>query len=272
MSPYNRDRSDGEGRTNATMRALVADWYVLLSTLNAAVAEPLRALSDGLGIPVLSALLFGLIGATSPCQLTTNAGALAYVARQAGGPGDRLAVARHAVAFVAAKALVYTGLGAVVLLAGRELSLVPAVVVVRKALGPLMIVLGLYLLGLLPVRLSAGQRVADWLETRAGGGAGGAFLLGAAFAFSFCPTLFLLFFGLTLPLALTSPLGVTFPALFALGTTLPLLGLAGVIGAGAGTMHIYLAGARRLDAWLRPAAGIVLLLAGLNDTLTYWFL
>jgi len=74
---------------------LVLRWYVLLGTLNATVSEPLRALADGLGFAPLSALLFGLIGTTAPCQLTTNAGALAFVAR---GSADRGAMCRGALA------------------------------------------------------------------------------------------------------------------------------------------------------------------------------
>lgn len=253
------------------MRELITEWYALLSALNVAVASPLQALAGGIGLPVVSALLFGVIGATSPCQLTTNAGALAYVARGAGRPG---AITRGALAYVLGKMLVYTLLGVVVILAGRQLAQnsIPVIQVVRKALGPLMLLLGLYLLGLVPLRFSLGQGLADWLEDRAGSGARGAFVLGVAFSLAFCPTLFLLFFMLTIPLALASPLGVVFPAVFALGTTLPLLGLAGLLAAGVGATKGYVAGARRIEAWLRPTAGVVLLLAGLNDTLTYWFL
>ncbi len=65
---------------------------------------------------------------------------------------------------------------------------------------------------------------------------------------------------------------MAYPAIFALGTTLPLLELAGLRVAGVGGTRGYLAGARRLDAWLRPVAALVLLLAGLNDTVVYWFL
>jgi cytochrome c-type biogenesis protein len=252
------------------MRELVLEWYVALSTLNAAVASPLRALADDIGLAPVSVLLFGLIGTTAPCQLTTNASALAYVVRQAGDGRPR---GWSALAYLLGKALMYTLLGLAVLLAGRQLaqSLIPVIVVARKVLGPLMILLGLYLLGLMPLRFTLGHGLAERLEARAGPGVGGAFLLGIAFSFAFCPTLFLLFFGLTIPLALTSPLGVTYPALFALGTTLPLLGLAGLLTLGIGTKG-YLAGARRIAAWLQPAAAAVLILAGLNDTVTYWFL
>ncbi len=253
------------------MQGLVSEWYALLSTLNAAVAGPLRALADGLGLAPVSALLFGLIGTTAPCQLTTNASALAYVARRA---GNRHAVVGNTLAYLLGKVLVYTLLGLAVLLVGRQLaqSAIPVIVVARKALGPLMVLLGLYLLGFVPIRFSLGHSLAGWLEERAGPGAGGAFLLGIAFSFAFCPTLFLLFFGLTVPLALSSPLGVAYPGLFALGTTLPLLGLAGLLTLGIGTTRGYLAGARRIDAWLRPAAAVVLIVAGVNDTVTYWFL
>jgi cytochrome c biogenesis protein CcdA len=59
---------------------------------------------------------------------------------------------------------------------------------------------------------------------------------------------------------------------FALGTTVPLLALAGALRAGTGGLKGVLRGARRAGAWTRPAAGMVLLLAGLNDTMTYWLL
>lgn len=253
------------------MRDAVLTWYLILSGFYATVAVPVRALSDTLGVPPLSALLFGLLGAAAPCQLTTNAGALAYVAREVDG---RRAVAGRALAYLLGKALVYTTIGVVVILAGRELAprLIPTIVVARKVFGPLMILLGLYLLGLVPLHFSLGQGLADRIEARAGGGAGGSFLLGSALAFCFCPTHFLLFFGLTIPLALQSPVGIVYPGLFALGTTLPLLGLAALLTAGVGATQRYLADARRLDAWLRPVAGVVLILAGLNDTVVYWFL
>lgn len=254
------------------MREFVIEWYAALSALNAAVAAPLRDAGDAIGLPAFSALVFGLIGATAPCQLTTSAGALAYVARGAAHVGGRAAVARCVIAYVGGKVLVYTAVGLVVIVAGRELVPIAAIVVVRKALGPLMIVLGLYFLGLVPLRFSVGQGIADWIEARAGAGAGGAFLLGAAFSCAFCPTLFLLFFVLTIPLALTSPVGVVYPALFALGTALPLLALSAVVAFGTGAFRPTVAGTRRATAWLRPAAGVVLVLAGLNDTVTYWLL
>jgi hypothetical protein len=95
-------------------------------------------------------------------------------------------------------------------------------------------------------------------------------VLGTAFAFAFCPTLFLLFFGLTIPMAFTSPVGIAYPGLFALGTSVPLLALAALVTVSVGMMQRAAAGARHAVAWLQPAAAVILILAGLSDTLTYW--
>jgi MYXO-CTERM domain-containing protein len=160
-------------------RELASRWYALLGSLNGTVGEPLSALADAINVPVVSALLFGLLGATAPCQLTTNASAMAYVAR---GAGSRQAVAGSALGYLAGKVLVYTLLGLAVTLAGQRLAQqsIPIIIVARKVLGPAMVVLGLYLLGAVPLRFSVGQALADRVESRAGPGTAGAFLLGAA--------------------------------------------------------------------------------------------
>jgi cytochrome c-type biogenesis protein len=253
------------------LRELASQWYALLSTLNAAVATPLSAVEQQINVPLVSALLFGLLGATAPCQLTTNASAMAFVARGAGSSG---AVAERTIGYLLGKTLVYTLLGLAVALAGQRLAQqsIPIIVVARKVLGPAMVLLGLYMLGVLPLRFSIGQGLADRIEARAGSSAAGAFLLGTALSFAFCPTLFLLFFGLTMPLALASPVGVVFPGVFALGTVIPLLVVAALLTVGAGGTRGYVRGVRRAHGWLRPITAVVLVLAGLNDTITYWLM
>ncbi len=250
----------------------MAQYYAFLSTFTSLVSAPLRDLGDALNMPLVTALLLGLIGATSPCQLTTNLSALAYVGRQAGQP--RLAL-RLAGAYMLGKAMVYSLVGLVVIGFGIQLERqsVPVVIVARKVLGPFMILAGLAILGLLRLRFSFGNQVTDWLaKPRASDGTPQAFLLGLAYAFAFCPTLFLLFFGLLIPLALRSPNRILFPGLFAVGTTLPLLGLVLLLSQGAASLKSRLGTARRWGYYANLAAGAVFLLAGLNDTLIYWLL
>ena len=136
-----------------------------------------------------------------------------------------------------------------------------------------MVLIGLGILGWLRMRTSVGQRLAARMRERlAPRGFSGAFLLGVVFSFAFCPTLFWLFFGLTLPLALRSSGGWVFPGLFALGSSLPVLAVTGVVAAGIGALETAAGRIVRLDRPLRLGAGVVLILAGFHDTVVYWML
>jgi threonine/homoserine/homoserine lactone efflux protein len=253
--------------------ALMTRWYTLLSRFSAGLALPLSDVADRVEWPLVTVVLFGLVGAVAPGQLTTNLSAMAYVGSRV-GEGRR--PGREALAYILGKVAVYTLVGAAVVVLGIQLqaAAIPAVVAARKALGPLMIVIGLGFVGVLRLRGSMGRGVSASVASRLPRhGTWGAFLLGVAFSFTFCPTLFWLFFGLTIPLALRTPGGWTFPGLFALGTALPLAAFSGLLALGSGAAAGGLVA--RLTRWHRGisrTAGAIFILAGIHDTLTYWAL
>lgn len=254
------------------MTSVILEWYATLSQLYAVLAEPLMGLVHSAALPHIAALVLGLLATFAPCQLTSNAAAIAWVARDAADP-RRAALA--AGAFILGKALVYTlfGVAAVLVGQGLQAAAVPVFVTARKALGPLMLLVGLVFLGLLPWRPAFGGRLAARLKRRLPqGGVSGAFGLGAAFAFAFCPTLALLFFTFLLPLTLATEGGFILPGFFALGTMLPLALFTALLFAGGPLAARYVGGSAALDKWIRRVAGVIFLLAGLNDTLLYWTL
>lgn len=254
------------------VREAVVSWYGWLSGLYAVAGVPLHDLAGATGLPGLPAVVLGLAGALSPCQLSTSAGAIAYASRASdSGPPSAGALWLRVGAFTLAKLLIYSGLGGAVVAVGlRAGDSVPVVQAVRLALGPVMLVLGLHLLGVLPARFSLGAGLSRRMARAAGNGMVGAFLLGTAFSLAFCPTLFLLFFGLLLPLALTQPLAPLYPGLFALGTMVPLFGLTAFVTLGLGSAGTGVRRSRALQRVLNMAAAVVLLVAGLNDTVVYW--
>jgi cytochrome c biogenesis protein CcdA len=253
------------------MRHLILVWYTWLSTLSQGLVFTIQEWIEGVDLPVASALLFGLIAATSPCQLTTNLTALAYASRESSKGGTFIS----ALAYAAGKVAIYSLAGALVILAGLQLQAVsiPVVIVARKLLGPLMVAAGLGLLGVIRLRGAFGQRVSwklrEVLPTR---GPGGACLLGVVFSLAFCPTLFWLFFGLTVPLALKSAGGWAFPGLFAFGSTLPLLTVSGVVALGFGAVEWAVGRMAGLHRVAGVVAGGIFILAGLHDTVVYWWL
>ena len=250
---------------------IMREWYVLLSQVSVALSIPVKRLADASQLPILGVLLIGLVGALSPCQLTTNLSAIAYVSRKA-GEGQ---VWSEALAYTFGKVLVYTLAGGAIIFLGLTLqqSAIPVVFVTRKIVGPLMILIGFGLLGLIRLRGSSGRRLPCWFETRLPkGGLIGAFSLGAVFSFTFCPTLFWLFFGLMIPLAVISAGGWIFPGVFALGTVLPLLVFAAVLVSGNDLSSKLTERLSRYQHRISQVSGVVFILAGVNDTLTYWLI
>jgi len=253
------------------LRDAILDWYIFLSSLSAPVTTGVLSLEQRIGIPLISALLLGVIGAAAPCQLSQSLGMLAVLGAEQTGQSRW----RATLAYVAGKGLVYSALGIFVVVAGASFSQlsIPVFVAARKALGPLMIIVGLGLAGALRFPWAPGYglalRLRQALRRRA---AGAPFLFGVAFGFSFCPTLFGLFFGFLIPLALSQPDGLLYPALFALGTALPLLGILGLLALGGESLRHY---ARQVGRGQRIAAvlaGTLLIATGLHDTAVYWLL
>lgn len=258
------------------MTDFITQYYVWLSSLARWLTFPLSNLANSINIPLVSALLFGLIGATAPCQLSGSVATLAFLSRDV---ADSRRVWVQTLAFVAGKVTVYLLLGGTIVLLGLQINqlsqtAIPVVVFARRALGPLLIVVGLFMLGLLQSRLSFGSRLSTWLEAKVGQRQGvlPAYLLGVTFSFTFCPTLFRLFFGLTIPLAIASTGGILFPGVFAIGTALPVLGLAGLLASGAVNMGQFVKHFKAADLWVQRLVGIVFILIGLNETLLYWFI
>ncbi|MBI5030338.1 MAG: sulfite exporter TauE/SafE family protein [Chloroflexi bacterium] len=250
-----------------------AEYYFYLSQLFAPIRMVLSDLSYDIPIPFLAAFVLGLVGAFSPCQLSTNVAAFAFISRDV---AESKRVTRSAVAYVLGKVLVYSLVGGAAILLGLQLTQVsiPVVVFTRKALGPALIILGLLMLGVIKLSLPIFAQVSDRLrnnlvEQR---DARGSFLLGVAFAFAACPTLFVLFFGTMIPLALSSFGGITFPAIFAIGTSVPLMLFVGLVVYGTQSITPLVKKLRSADVWVTRIAAIVFILVGINEILLYWFL
>lgn len=86
------------------MREIAVWWYGFLNTLFSTIGGPLREIIPGAGGSVFVAALLGMLAATSPCQLSTNASAIAYMGQSASKLGRRTGLL--AIAYVAGKVLV----------------------------------------------------------------------------------------------------------------------------------------------------------------------
>jgi cytochrome c biogenesis protein CcdA len=160
----------------------------------------------------------------------------------------------------------YSVIGVIIIVAGLEIPGVASFLqdFGDRALGPILIVVGVIMLvadrislGLGGGRLSAlGAKVAGW-------GMLGGFLLGVLFALAFCPYSAALFFGVLIPLSLKSAGGVALPAVYAIGTGLPVLVFGVLISLSVARVSAWLNAVTRAERIIRVAASIIFIGVGI---------
>src|SRR5690606_29845132 len=153
-----------------------------------------------LSLAIGTAIWLGILTSISPCPMATNIAAISFIGRQMRKPryvlfsGGLYALGRT-VAYI---------LLAVLLLAGLMASDVLSRFLPKSLnleLGPVLVIVGLVLLGMLGESLSLNLAGKGVQERAAKGGPAWSAALGFLFALSFCPVSAGLYFGALLPLA-----------------------------------------------------------------------
>ncbi|NIT35256.1 MAG: sulfite exporter TauE/SafE family protein [candidate division Zixibacteria bacterium] len=221
-------------------------------------------------IGAASALWFGILMAISPCPMAGNVVAISYIGKRLGNPRQ---VLLGGALYAVGRTVAYVGL-AVVILAG--LGSVPRVSTflqgyMNKVLGPVLVVVGLFLLELLKfgrggsgVGEKLGKKVEGW-------GLVGALALGIILALSFCPISAALFFGSLISLSIKYGSRVLLPAVFGVGTALPVFAFAVIIGLGIGSLGAAFHKVQKFEWWARRVTGAVFVLVGIYYCLQYIF-
>ena len=220
-------------------------------------------LSEGVNIPVLSALFLGLLTAISPCPMATNIAAIAYVSRRV---TDRRYAIMTGTLYTLGRMISYSVLGILIIVAGLEIPGVASFLqdFGEQILGPLLIVVGLIMLNIDRLSFSLGGGKLSSIGGKvADRGMIGGLLLGVLFALAFCPYSAVLFFGVLIPLALKTTGGVTLPAVFAIGTGLPVLIFGMLISIGVSRVSAWLNALTRAEKIIRVIVSIIFIGIGI---------
>ena len=217
-----------------------------------------------------SAIWLGILTSISPCPLASNVAAVSYLGRQAAKPRRVLLAG---LAYSAGRALTYVFVGWLVV---ASILSVPGVSYflqqrMNQVLGPLLVLIGVGIIGWLPVRLPATGFGDEWRERVAARGILGAAALGILFALSFCPVSAGLFFGGLIPLAMSTHSRLLLPALYGLGTGLPVVCFAVLIALGARGVAVAFHALSRFEPVARVVTAVIFIGAGAYLILTHWF-
>ena len=155
---------------------------------------------EGFYLNVISALWLGILTSISPCPMATNIAAISFITRNL---ESSKRVLRSGLLYSVGRMIAYV---VIAVLAVASLLSLPEVafyleVYMGKIIGPLLIVVGIILLGVIPLSFSTSIPGGGKLQEKAGKwGIWGAALLGMIFALTFCPISGALFFGSLIPL------------------------------------------------------------------------
>ncbi|MFH1724926.1 MAG: aromatic aminobenezylarsenical efflux permease ArsG family transporter [Elusimicrobiota bacterium] len=221
-------------------------------------------------LAVLSAVWLGILTSISPCPLATNIAAISYIGKGLGRPSQ---VFLTGLLYTLGRMAAYVGVAVILLTWALSVPSVSFFLQnqMNKLLAPLLILVGMTLLELIRIDIpwpsigSGIQKLADSL------GIWAAAPLGAVFALSFCPVSAALFFGSLLPLAAKWDSSVGLPALYGLGTGLPVLGFAVVIAFGLNRLGAAFDKLTRFEWWARRITGGVFICVGVYLSLKYIF-
>jgi cytochrome c biogenesis protein CcdA len=136
-----------------------------------------------------------------------------------------------------------------------------------RLLGPILIALGLLLLGVFEFTLPS-VGVSEKLQNRVdNAGVWGAGLLGVIFALAFCPVSAGLFFGGLVPLAVEQSSPLLLPLAYGVGTALPVAFFAVLLAVGAGWLGTALDRVQVFEVWARRITAVVFVGVGIYETL-----
>lgn len=221
-------------------------------------------------IGTASALWLGILTSISPCPLATNIAAISYIGRRVGNSRQ---VFLTGLLYTIGRTLAYLGLAFV--LVASVLSVPQISLFLQKymhmVLGPILIVVGMFLLGLIELNMGGGG-MGNGLQKRVDAmGIWGALLLGIVFALTFCPTSAALFFGSLVPLSLKMNSSVTLPVVYGAGTALPVMVFAVLLATSAQSVGKAFNILSKIEWWARMITGWVFILVGVYFALKYVF-
>jgi len=222
----------------------------------------LQSLIENYNIPILSALILGLMTAISPCPLATNITATAFITKNI---SSKRKVFLSGLLYSLGRGFSYTAIGLILYFGASKFH------IARffnqngeKYLGPLLIIIGLIMLNIIRLNFLGKSNFQEKLSEKfKDKGLLGSFLIGVVFALAFCPYSGALFFGMLIPMSIASADGLYLPIVFAFGTGLPVILFTYLLAFTAGKVGVFYNRITKIEKIMRTVAGVVFILTGL---------
>jgi len=220
-------------------------------------------------MPWLSAAVLGLMTAISPCPLATNITAIGFISRDI---ENRNRVFTNGLLYTLGRAITYTGIAMIIFLGADQFKFSGFFQRHgQKFIGPLLIIAGLFMLDVLKIKFPGMSGLTSKMQNKTRWGYFDAVLLGLVFALAFCPYSGVLYFGMLIPMTLSSVSGLYLPLVFAIATGIPVIIFAWVLAytiSGIGGVYQKV---KAFELWFRRMISVLFILTGLYYIIRAYF-
>lgn len=223
--------------------------------------EYLSNLYSNTSFPLLSAFLLGLMTAISPCPLATNITAIGYISKDL---QNKRKVFVNGLIYTLGRVASYTIL-AMVLYFGVDKFSVASLFqgYGEKIIGFILILLGLLMLDFIKIPFPAFNKAINKLQQGTANSSKTAFLLGIIFALTFCPYSGVLYFGMLIPLTVSTGSYFVLPLVFSIATSIVVIVFATLIAfaiSGVGSVYKHL---KSFEFWFRRIVAVLFIIVGI---------
>ncbi len=231
--------------------------------------EFLQSILENSQIPFLTAFILGIMTAISPCPLATNITAIAFISKDI---DNKRKVFLNGIIYTLGRAVSYTLLGLIFYFGASQFKVAGFFQNWgERILGPLLIVIGLLMLDIVKIKFPGMSKLTAKLEKKSRSGFWGVLLLGIVFALAFCPYSGVLFFGMLIPITISSASGLYLPFVFAIATGLPVILFAWFIAYAVGGVGNIYNKIKSFEFWFRRVVAVVFILVGIYYISIFYF-
>ncbi len=230
--------------------------------------ELLQTILDNSQYSFVTAIILGLMTAISPCPLATNISAIGFISRDL---KDNKRVFINGLVYTLGRAISYTGLALIIFFGASKMNVSMLFQGWgEKLLGPVMILIGLFMLDVIKIKLPGISGLTDKIGEKSKGSYWSTLLLGMAFALAFCPYSGVLYFVMLIPMTVASASGLYLPVLFAIATALPVIVFAWLLAYAVGNVGKLYNRIKVFELWFRRVVSVIFIGVGVYYVIIFF--
>ena len=220
----------------------------------------LTGLLENSTMPWISALVLGFMTSISPCPLATNITAIGFISKDI---DNRNRVFINGLLYTLGRAITYTAIALVLYLGADQFKFSGFFQQYgEKILGPLLIIIGLFMLDVIKLKFPGMNGLTSKMENKSRWSYFDAILLGMLFALAFCPYSGVLYFGMLVPMTISSASGLYLPVLFAIATGIPVIIVSWILAYTLSGIGGFYNKIKSFEIWFRRVIAILFIVVG----------